>query len=233
MDGDWVVDEFDESCPSGDVLQLRDVVSRPAGAWQLTGLLELDPAVLSADDAITVLQEVQRASAWLAGVETTLRAQVTQVVVAQAAEQLAADAQREHAAIVERVAAGMPQRSGFSRFVVPEHVAYAEISAALRWSSRTGEARVLEAEELTGVWRPLLDAMLAGVVTIDHVRAVGRQLRYLPGYGSGDETEQAAYAKSCAVVLGKVVPFAASHTPGQCARKTRLLVTAADPRRGA
>jgi len=53
------VDEFDESCPSGDVLQLRDVVSRPAGAWQLTGLLELDPTVLSADDAITALQEVE------------------------------------------------------------------------------------------------------------------------------------------------------------------------------
>ena len=118
MDGDWVVDEFDESCPSGDVLQLRDVVSRPAGAWQLTGLLELDPTVLSADDAITVLQEVQRASAWLAGVETTLRAQVTQVVVGELEEQFAADA-----------AAGRPE------FLEPVQVAYAEITTCLLYTS--------------------------------------------------------------------------------------------------
>jgi len=127
--------------------------------------------VLSADDAITVLQEVQRASAWLAGVETTLRAQVTQRVVGELEEQFAADA-----------AAGRPE------FLEPVQVAYAEITTALRLSPRTGEVRILEAEELTTTWKPLLDAMLAGSVTMDHARAIGRELRHLPGYGSSDPT---------------------------------------------
>ncbi|MFN8171885.1 MAG: hypothetical protein U0R65_08455 [Candidatus Nanopelagicales bacterium] len=70
--------------------------------------------------------------------------------------------------------------------------------------------------------------MLAGTVTIEHVRAIGRQLRNLPGFGSADPAEAAEYAKHCAEVLAKVVPFAATHTPGETGRKTRVLVTAID-----
>jgi hypothetical protein len=71
--------------------------------------------------------------------------------------------------------------------------------------------------------------MLAGTVTLEHVRAIGRQLRNLPGYGTADPVEEAEYAKHCAEVLAKVVPFAATHTPGESGRKTRVLVTVIDP----
>ena len=94
--------------------------------------------------------------------------QVTVKVVAEVQQILAADA-----------AEGRPQ------YVCPEQVAWSEITAALRWSPVTGESRILEAEALTSTWRPLLDAMLAGTVTIEHMRAIGRQLRHLPGRASG------------------------------------------------
>jgi hypothetical protein len=113
--------------------------------------------------------------------------------------------------------------------VAPEQVAWSEITAALRMSPVTGEARILEAQELTTTWNPMLAAMLAGSLTVEHVRAIGRQLRNLPGFGSADPTEQAEYAKHCATILAKVVPFAATHTPGESGRKARVLVTVIDP----
>ena len=167
---------------------------------------------LCADDAVTLLQQMQRFTSYAAGMETRLRARVTAKVVDEVQGILAADA-----------VAGRPQ------YVAPEQVAWSEITVALRLSPVTGEARILEAEELTTTWRPMLDGILAGTLTMEHVRAIGRQLRNLPGFGSADPTEQAEYATHCAEVLAKVVPFAATHTPGESGRKTRVLVTAIDP----
>ncbi|MFN8172086.1 MAG: DUF222 domain-containing protein [Candidatus Nanopelagicales bacterium] len=167
---------------------------------------------LCADDAVTLLQQMQRFTSYAAGMETRLRARVTAKVVDEVQGILAADA-----------VAGRPQ------YVAPEQVAWSEITVALRLSPVTGEARILEAEELTTTWRPMLDGMLAGTLTMEHVRAIGRQLRNLPGFGSADPTEQAEYATHCAEVLGNVVPFAATHTPGDSGKKTRVLVTAIDP----
>jgi hypothetical protein len=183
-----------------------------AGAGLLAVLEQIEVAALSADEAVTYLQQVQRASAWLSGFEAQGRADATAKVVAEVQQVLATDA-----------VAGRPQ------YVAPEQVAWSEITAALRLSPVTGEARILESQELTTTWRLMLDGMLAGTLTVEHVRAIGRQLRNLPGFGSADPTEQAEYAKHCAEVLAKVVPFAATHTPGDSGRKTRVLVTAIDP----
>ncbi len=191
---------------------LASACGQRPGVGQLSILVDVDVADLSADDAITALQEAQRAAAWLAGFETQLRARVTAKVVDEVHGILAADA-----------VAGRPQ------YVAPEQAAWSEITVALRLSPVTGEARILEAEELTTTWRPMLDGMLAGTLTVEHVRAIGRQLRNLPGFGSADPTEQAEYATHCAEVLAKVVPFAATHTPGESGKKTRVLVTAIDP----
>ena len=192
-----------------------------AGSGLLGSLVGVNVAALSADDAVTVLQQVQRASAWLAGFEVRARAEVTERVVAHFEDELAADA--------ERVAGGMQPVAPRPKYVCAEQVAFAEVSAALRVSPRTGESRILEAQELTGPWRALLDAMLAGDLTADYAAAVGRELRHLPGYGDGDPEVRAGYAKSCRKVLAVVVPYAKTHTPGEAARKTRMLVTAEDP----
>ena len=148
---------------------LATACGQAPGVGQLSSLVDVDVADLSADDAITALQEAQRAAAWLAGFETQLRARVTAKVVDEVQGILAADA-----------VAGRPQ------YVAPEQVAWSEITAALRMSPVTGEARILEAEELTTTWRVMLDGMLAGSLTLEHVRAIGRQLRNLPGFGSAD-----------------------------------------------
>jgi hypothetical protein len=191
---------------------LESARAAEAGVGQLSSLVDVDVADLSADDAVTYLQEAQRAAAWLAGLESQTRSEVTDIVVAEVQALMDQDAEP-----------GRPQ------YVCAEQVAFSEITAALRMSPCTGEARILEAQELTNAWKPLLDAMLAGEITIDHARAVGRELRNLPGHGSAEPEVEKAYRKNCADILAKVVPFAITHTPGETARKARMLVTAADP----
>ena len=194
---------------------LASACGQAPGVGLLDTLGEIVVGELTADEAVTYLLHMQRAVAWLAGAETRARAAVTDKVVTEIQAQLAAE-----------VDADRPARP---QFVAPEQVAWSEVTAALRMSPVTGEARILEAQELTSTWRPMLDGMLAGSLTIEHARAIGRQLRNLPGFGSSDPTEQAEYATHCAEVLATVVPFAATHTPGEAGRKARVLVTAIDP----
>ncbi len=199
------------------------------GSGQLSSLVGVDVSTLSADDAVTALQEMQRFVAYAAGMETRLRAEVTDVVLAHVEGQFAAEAERERLANAERAAAGLATLPSRPQYVCPEQVAYAEVAAALRLSPRTGESRILASQELTGAWRALLDAMLAGDLTADYAGAIGRELRHIPGYGSVEPATVIAYGKACAKVLAVVVPFARTHTPGEAARKTRVLVTALDP----
>jgi hypothetical protein len=191
---------------------LESARAAEAGVGQLSSLVDVDVADLSADDAVTYLQEAQRAAAFINGFEAKARAAVTDKVVAEVQVLMDQDADP-----------GRPQ------YVCAEQVAFSEITAALRMSPRTGEARILEAQELTNAWRPLLEAMLAGEITIDHTRAVGRELRNLPGHGSAEPEVEKEYRKSCAKVLAQVVPFAVTHSPGETARKARDLVTSVDP----
>jgi hypothetical protein len=194
------------------VAQLAAFKVLPVGSASLGRIESIDLDGLSADDAVTVLQELQRFASYVAGVEADLRSRVTDKVVAEVQVLMDQDAD--------------PCRP---QFVCAEQVAFSEITAALRMSPRTGEARILEAQELTNAWRPLLEAMLAGEITIDHTRAVGRELRNLPGHGSTKPEVEKAYRKSCAKVLAQVVPFAITHSPRETARKARDLVTAVDP----
>jgi hypothetical protein len=209
----WRADPFEEEYAEPTAQRLLEVAcGREASPELMVGLARIDVKSLSADDAVMVLQQMQRFMSYAAGVESQLRALVTDVVVTEVQELMDQDAD-----------------PGPQRFVCAEQVAFSEITAALRMSPRTGEARILEAQELTNTWKPLLEAMLAGEITIDHTRAVGRELRNLPGHGDGDPAVEAVYRKSCAKVLAQVVPFATTHTPGETARKARDLVTAVDP----
>ncbi len=212
-DGWWLVDPFEEEYAEPTAERLLEVAcEREASPELMVGLARIDLNELSADDALTALQLLQRFGSYVAGVEAQARSVVTNKVVAEV--QVLMDQDRD---------------AGGPRFVCAEQVAFSEITAALRMSPRTGEARILEAQELTNAWKPLLDAMLAGEITIDHTRAVGRELRNLPGHGSADPEVEKEYRKSCAKVLAQVVPFAVTHSPGETARKARDLVTAADP----
>jgi hypothetical protein len=222
--------EFDPELPGGpdegavvgevevvvdDAVRLGMACARPVDSGLLCDLDRIELAALTADEAVTYLQQVQRFAAYVAGVEAWARDVVTAKVVTEIQEKIAEDAD--------------PERPARPQFVCAEQAAWSEVTAALRLSPVTGEARILEAEELTTTWRPMLDGMLAGTLTVEHARAIGRQLRNLPGFGSGDPAEHAEYATHCATILAKVVPFAATHTPGESGRKTRVLVTALDP----
>ncbi len=198
-----------------DAMRLGMVCDRPVDSGLLCDLDRIELGSLTADEAVTYLQQVQRFLSYAAGVEAWARDAVTAKVISEIQEKIAEDAD--------------PERPARPQYVCAEQVAWSEVTAALRLSPVTGEARILEAQELTTTWNPMLAAMLAGSLTVEHVRAIGRQLRNLPGHGSTDPTEQAEYATHCATILAKVVPFAATHTPGESGKKTGVLVTAIDP----
>jgi hypothetical protein len=76
--------------------------------------------------------------------------------------------------------------------------------------------------------RPLRDALEAGIVSAAHAAAISRELERLPA--AGDAHRRQEYVAQCARILAIVVPFAAMNTAGQSARKTKVLVLAADPK---
>ncbi len=168
------------------------LVELPAGPGLVAGLGAVAVADLSANEAITYLQQVNRAVAWLSGVQAQARKDVTERVV----QHFAAEADGHVDA----------------PFMAAELRASAEIAAATRLSPRASDARIQESYDLTGPWRLMQDALLAGDVSLDHVRAVGRELHKAPGYGNS--AESARYAKTCTKVLATVVPFAVTHSPG-------------------
>lgn len=207
----WVVEphwsELEECdpgyAPSSEVL-LADAVAQPTGIGLVTSLRRIDPARLSVDDAVTLAQQWERVAAWVAGERTQALATVN----------------------ADLVGHFEPMVSG-SGFVFPEQAAEVELAAALRVSEFAVARRVEDANELTGAWRPLLDALLAGEVSEAHVRVVGRELRKLPSFGEPDR--QADYIEECADILGQVIPHAAVHSPRSAGDKTQRLVVAIDP----
>ena len=77
------------------------------GVGLLDTLGEVVVGDLSADEAVTFLQQMQRAVAWLAGAETRARAAVTSKVVTEVRALFAADAERDRLANEVRVAQGL------------------------------------------------------------------------------------------------------------------------------
>ena len=224
-DGDAWVGLASEYLSDADLLAYLRV--QPAGPGLLHDLSCLDPALLSADDAVTYAQEVDRLVAHVAGFQAQARAAVTAALVAAEEAEAARLADILRRQNEERVAAGRePIRDG-SGFVPPEVAVQAELAAALRLSPRSVSTQVQFAGDLAGPWRPMRAAMLDGDITEGHAKAIGRVLALLPAYL--DPQRAADYARDCADVLAKVLPYARSHTPGLSAKKTRDLITAIDP----
>jgi hypothetical protein len=204
---DWLDMPSRDTWTDADALTVA--VDRPAGLGLLAELLQVDPAGLSADQAVTFAQQVDRAAAFVAG----LQARVLAAVEAR----LVAHAETERVASAERA----------SGFVTAEMLASAELAAALRVSPRAMDRHLDHARDLSGPMRPLRDALDTGQVSAAHASAIARELTRLPSAGDADRAGD--YAKQCARILAIVVPYAAAHTAGQAARKARALVLAVDP----
>jgi hypothetical protein len=220
LDGDWLptlVDEVpdwldasvDEAWTDADAL--AGAVARPTGVGLLADLLQVDPAGLSADEAVTFAQQVERVAAFVTGFSARALAGVEARLVAHS----------------ESEAAGAPRAGNGSGFVTAQMLAAAELAPALRISPRTMDRHLDHARDLNGPMRPLRDALDAGQVSAAHVAAVARELTRLPA--AGDTTRAQAYADQCRKILAIVIPYATTHTAGQAAKKTRGLVLAVDP----
>ncbi len=214
-----------------DYLSASDLLAylrvQPAGPGLLNDLSCLDPSVLSPDDAVTFAQEVDRLAAHVAGFQAQARAVVNAALVAAEEAEVARQAEILRQQNEDRVAAGLKPRSNGFGFVPPEVAVQAELAAALRLSPRSISTVVQFAVDLAGPWRPMRAALLAGEVTENHAKAIGRVLALLPAYLDPERAED--YEKHCAEVLAVVVPYARTHTPGQCAKRARDLITVIDP----
>ncbi|MBI1351353.1 MAG: hypothetical protein GC156_09560, partial [Actinomycetales bacterium] len=149
----WLDEEFDDLPEWTDSDALATAVSCPAGVGQLANLLQVDPAGLSADEAVTFAQQVDRFAAFVAGFQAKARAEV--------AERLVAHFETEKADRAERA----------SGFVTAEMLASAELAAALRLSPRAMDVQLEHAADLAGPMRPLRDALEAGSLSAGHVSA--------------------------------------------------------------
>lgn len=198
----WVEQEAEQDDGFG---LLAEVAQRPVGPWLITGLANVDRSSLSAHEALTHTQLVEQGAAWLAGLLAASTAETFDALT-QLAEVDDADP---------------------APFLTAAMTASAEMAAALRVAPRTADRRIQQAVDLAGPIRPLRDAMIRGEVSAAHVAAVSRELDRLPA--AGNPALAHAFAEQCAEVLAVIVPFAASHTPGEAARKTRMLVSAIDP----
>jgi hypothetical protein len=173
----------------------------------LAHLMPIDVAALSADQAVTYAQQVDRFAAYAAALQARARAEVRDRLMAEADAVRAVDA---------------------SGFVTAEMLASAELAAALRVSPRAMDAQLEHAVDLAGPMRPLREALEAGELSVGHVSAIARELTRLPLAGEAARGEE--YAAQCARILARVLPYARARTAGQSARRTKVLVLAEDPR---
>lgn len=184
---------------------LARAASAPAGQRMWHELEQVCPGLLDADDAVTYLQQMDRLLAHV----TALREQAVAIVTG----------------VVAREFSREPQ----SPFVDAHELVHAELTAACRVHRSTMTARIGHALDLSGYWRPMQDALLAGELSMEHVKAIGRALQGAPGYGSQDPQESARYAATCREVLAVVIPFARTHTPGECRRRAERAILVQDP----
>lgn len=210
---EWDCPDEGLPCPPDDVddayvpdyrEHLARAASAPAGRPMWHELDQVCPGLLSADDAVTYLQQMDRLLAHV----NARREQAVAIVTG----------------VVSREFANEPP----SQFVSTREKTQAELTAACRVHRNTMSARIGQAIDLAGHWRPLRDALEAGALSIEHVRAIGRALEGAPGYGSQDPQESARYATACRKVLAVVIPFARTHTPGECRRRAERAILVHD-----
>ncbi len=216
-----------EQCAPAPAELLAWAVARVPGSGLTTDLAQIDVSQLSADEAVTLAQQAQRLASFAAGVQVQAMAAATAQLVSHWEQSDARAAEERRRVNAERAAQGLAPLSSGASFVPPELSARNELAPALRLAPQTLDLALEHAAELAGPARPLLDAMLAGVITDTHAKAIGRALRLLPAYG--DPVLADAYAKQCAEVLAIVIPFASRHTPGESRRRTEELALATDP----
>jgi hypothetical protein len=208
-------------------VELLELAERGPADRLMRYLSGIDISALSADEALTFVQQTQRLVSFAAGLHAHVLASANQRLVDHFAADNArslAEARRVNA---ERAEAGLPPCRSTASFAPPELAARNELAPALRLAPQTMDVALGHAAALSGPWRPMLAALLAGELTDAHTKAIGRALEGLPSFGFAEQEEQ--YAAECAEILDVVLPYARTHTPGECRVRTENRVLATDP----
>lgn len=207
--------------------ELLDAAEQSPADRLLSSLLAIDPAALSADEALTLIQQSQRLVSFATGLHMHFLASANRRLVEHFAADEARRVEEARRVNAERLAAGLPPTRSTASFTPPELMARNELAPALRLAPQTADVTLAHASSLYGPWQPMLAAMLAGTLTESHTKAIGRALEGLPSFGSVEA--EAQYADDCAAILADIIPYALTHTPGECRTRTENLVLAVDP----
>ncbi len=187
----------------------------PAPLGSLAGLAVLargGAGSLSADEALSALETLQRERASLDALESQL------LVRAAGAQRVSRDVLVEAGEV----------ESARPRTVTIVDEVVDEIAAALHRAPGTVRSEVDTARLLHGPLRATWDALAAGDITAAHARQIAEQARRLrpDRVAAGDED---VFAAACARLQDRVLRPARSETVSQTRQRARRVVTAIDP----
>lgn len=202
----WDIDAWDDEPAASESVTSNGV--RPPSWTVVRDLAQRDLARLTPADAVDWLVSLQSCQAWLAALEARVLVAAAGPVP-QISEVTVSDLHRD------------------DRVLQLSDVDVEEIAAALRIAPPSAHARVDAARDLVGPLAPLHRALLDGTVSVSHAAAISREAARLPGMLTGGVDDPVRTAQ-CTELLKRVLPFAATHTPGQSARKARGLVALID-----
>ncbi|MBU6243891.1 MAG: HNH endonuclease [Actinomycetales bacterium] len=206
------------------------------GARSLAELLELAPADLTAADALSFLEQLDRHLAWLHAVQADALvaiagAQPTRTDVTIVRETSPARTAPDSGDLGtaednanHRPTGSAPESARVLVEICLEDIVREEISAALRWSGGYAQARIDAARLMSSHLRHTYQALVAGRISQAHAAVITDGARRLPGFASDDPAEQAQFAYGCSVLEGRALVTAEASTVARTRRAVNLAV---------
>ena len=186
--------------------------ARP-NASVMAELASIDPASLCGEDAITWLQAHERLISWWASLQAPAIVR-------------AAGADRFHAQVVAGV--DILGDSATGHITIADAVRE-EISAALRLSPATAQARIDSARLLCGPLRATHMAQSGGRITPSHAAIIVSAAARLRGVWDDDDAARAAFDGACEELQRRVLPVAMRSTLARTRQAAKHAVIAVDP----
>ena len=182
------------------------------GRTSLRQILAIDPNELTADEALTALQELQRARGELDALESELlvrAAGATRVVRDVLVESAHDDRPPRHVTMIDEVVD--------------------EIAAVLRRSVHQVQDSLATARLMHGPLRSTRAALRDGRITSEHARAIASQAdRMLARPLGEDPRADEEFGRMCGLLEGRVLPHAGEETPSQTRQRARRAVASID-----
>lgn len=192
--------------------KLAWVADAEPGILSMSILMSIDPADLTPDVAVSLVQAHDRQTSWWVSQQSAW-------IVA------AADAERR---IDEFVVVDRRRGHGAERTICIEDVAREELAAATRWSIPTAHVRIESARLTQGYLSRTHHVLSMGEISPGHVSIIVEAAGRLPGRWGRTPQERQAFAAACDALQDRVLGIARRGTLAATRRGARRAVLAID-----